>query len=444
MAKETLPADLFSQSGQAAGRQIYTVSALTRDIKGMLENTFSGVWVEGEVSNFRPSPAGHCYFSLKDEGALLPAVVFNRLAREIKFKLEDGLKVVCFGNVEVYPPHGKYQLVVERAEPKGLGSLQLALEQLKQKLEKEGLFSPEHKRPLPYLPERIGVVTSLQGAAIKDILKVLDRRFRDTHIIIAPVRVQGEGAKEEIAQAIADFNAFNQGVAAGQRVEVLIVGRGGGSIEDLWAFNEEVVARAIYNSKIPVISAVGHERDVTIADLVADLRAATPSVAAEIAIPRKEELQSRLEELEQDLKRGLQEAVLALQEANEGLEHRLALGIDHALELYAGELDSAHKKLLLLNPLAGLKRYQERISDLQRQAGLRAINFLKLKQMDLAKATEKLSGLSPLNILGRGYSITFLLPEGKVVKEASALRAGDLLKTKMHQGEVISQVKEAG
>src|SRR3989338_1457192 len=215
-------------------RHIFTVSQITHDIKLILESTFGEVWVEGEVSNFQAHPSGHFYFTLKDDTNVLPAAMFARANREVKFKIENGQKVICFGKVSAYTPRGQYQIIVQKIEPKGIGALQLAIEQLKQKLEKEGLFATEHKRQIPYLPSRIGVVTSLSGAAIKDILKVLDRRFSGLNIIINPVQVQGEKAKDEIAQAIKDFNLLNDSLAAEERIEVMIVGRGGGSIEDLW------------------------------------------------------------------------------------------------------------------------------------------------------------------------------------------------------------------
>jgi len=413
--------DLFGgEVGVSKGQYVYTVSEITRDIKLILENTFSEVWVEGEVSNLRPSSAGHIYFSLKDKEAVLSGVIFARTAADIKFKLEDGLKIICFGKVDVYPPRGNYQLIIEKVEPKGVGSLQLALEQLKKKLEKEGLFSPAHKRPLPYLPSRIGVVTSLSGAALKDILKVLDRRFSDIRVVISAAQVQGEGAKDEIAQAIKDFNLFNERVALKERIEVLIVGRGGGSIEDLWAFNEEIVARAIYGSRITVISAVGHERDVTIADLVADVRAATPSVAAELVVPEKEELRQKLSDL------------------NQGL----FTATRHILDLLGQELDSGVKKLSLLNPVALLKQHRIKIADLARQIHVRIGHYFKLKEAEFQSAVEKLSSLSPLNILARGYSITFNVQDGVLIKESKAVKTGDSLRTRLHKGEIISTVEE--
>jgi len=413
--------DLFSnQAVFNQSRHIFTVSEITQDIKSILENTFSEVWVEGEVSNLRPSSAGHVYFSLKDKEAVLSGVIFSRTAAQIRFKLEDGLKIICFGKIDVYPPRGNYQLIIEKVEPKGIGALQLALEQLKAKLEKEGLFSSERKRSLPYLPSRVGVVTSLSGAAIKDILKVLERRFSDIHVVINPAKVQGDGAKDEIAQAINELNLFNKNVSPGERIEVLIVGRGGGSIEDLWAFNEEIVARAIFNSKIPVISAVGHERDVTIADLVADVRAATPSVAAELVLPEKEELRQELSDLNQGIFTAMR----------------------HILDLLGRELESGVRKLSLLNPVTLLKQHQERIVDLARQIYVRAEHFFKLKEAAFKSAVEKLSSLSPLNILSRGYSITFKA-DGAVIKDSESVKAGERIRTRLDKGEIISKVEEA-
>ncbi|MFA4888874.1 MAG: exodeoxyribonuclease VII large subunit [Candidatus Omnitrophota bacterium] len=414
-------AELFAlPEKRPSPRHIYSVSEVTHDIKGILENTFREIWVEGEISNFKPSSSGHYFFSLKDENALLNAVIFSRNIQEIKFKPEDGIKVVCCGNIGVYPPHGGYRLIVEKIAPQGLGNLQLALEQLKKKLEKEGLFSPAHKRLIPYLPQRIGIVTSLQGAALHDILKVLERRFSDVEVIIYPVKVQGDGAKEEIAEAINNLNQFSKQEAPSAGIDVLIVGRGGGSIEDLWAFNEEVVARAIYNSKIPVISAVGHEKDWTIADLTADLRAATPSVAAELAVPEKNDLLGKIEKLLDNM----------------------SLAIDHILEDKEEDLAKSIDNLRLLNPLVRLKVYQERISGFVSQIITRARHLLELKQAALQEAVSRLGALSPLNILGRGYSITFKLPEGVVLKDARLLKAGDELKTRLGKGEIFSKVTE--
>jgi len=441
MPQET-PSLFASGTSLKETRHIYTVSGITHDIKLILENTFAEVWVEGEVSGVRRIPTGTTFFNLKDETSILKCVIFASDLQTIKFELKDGIKVICFGQISVYDKRGEYQLYTQKVEPKGLGSLQLALEQLKQRLEKEGLFSAAHKKPLPYLPAKIGVVTSLSGAAIKDILKVLDRRFRDIRIIIHPVRVQGEGAKEEIAEAIKDFNRLNERLPAQERIEVMIVGRGGGSIEDLWAFNEEIVAQAIYNSKIPVISAVGHERDWTIADLVADVRAATPSVAAELVIPKKEDLRANLNDLTQDLKRSFLGLGLNFQERVDDLAHRLTLNMGHILELNAAEFDALQKKLKLLNPAFLILQYKTRILDLARQIYIRIQYSFKLKEKEFHLAAEKLFSLSPLNILSRGYSITFKMPENEIIKDAKFIKIGDSIKTRLYKGEVLSQVKE--
>src|SRR5512146_544692 len=286
-----------------ADKRILTVSQLTALVKGVLEENFEHVWVEGEVSNLAMPGSGHLYFTLRDAGAQLRCVMFRASARVLKFRPKDGMGLVVRGRLSVFEPRGDYQLIVEYLEPKGIGALQLAFVQLKERLAREGLFDEAHKKPLPKLPQRIGIVTSATGAAIHDILNVLDRRYANLEILLYPVRVQGEGAATEIAQAIRDFNRYRE-------IDVMIVGRGGGSLEDLWPFNEEVVARAIYQSKIPVISAVGHEVDFTIADFVADLRAPTPSAAAELVVRSKAELDA--------------EVVALVHRLEQGMRHRLA------------------------------------------------------------------------------------------------------------------------
>jgi exodeoxyribonuclease VII large subunit len=297
-------------------RPIYTVSQLTGEIKTLLEKNFEHIWVEGEISNFRQPTSGHLYFTLKDESSQLRAVMFRMQNRLLKFEPEDGLQVVCYGRLTVYDPRGEYQIVVDHLEPKGLGALQLAFEQLKEKLSGEGLFDPARKRPLPTLPQKIGIVTSPTGAAIRDILQIIDRRFANVHILLYPVRVQGPGAAQEIAQAIDELGQW-------PGLEVMIVGRGGGSLEDLWAFNEEGVARAIHRSPVPVISAVGHEIDFTIADFVADLRAPTPSAAAELVIGNKLELVQNLENLVWRLNQMVRTTLESWQERLGSLIHRL-------------------------------------------------------------------------------------------------------------------------
>ena len=268
--------------------KLFTVSEITRKIRTSLEHDFSNISIVGEISNIRRPSSGHVYLTLKDENAQIQAVVFRNTASKIKFELKDGMEIISYGSITVYEPRGQYQIIIDQIEPKGIGALQLAFQQLKEKLEKEGLFDVSRKKPIPFIPQKIGIVTSPTGAAIKDILNIIERRFANVEILLYPVKVQGDGAAEEIAEAIVELNKLPD-------IDVIIAGRGGGSLEDLWAFNEEVVARSIYNSTIPVISAVGHEIDITIADLVADIRALTPSEAGELVVPQKDLLLNILE-----------------------------------------------------------------------------------------------------------------------------------------------------
>lgn len=372
------------------GRYIYTVSELTSSIKSILEDSFPHIWVEGEISNFKSHSSGHFYFTLRDGRSELKCVFFRSDNEKIKFEIKDGMLVYCSGRISIYEKQGAYQLYVSSMEPKGMGALQLAFEQLKEKLFKEGLFDESHKKPIPLLPDRIGIITSPTGAAIKDILHVLNKRFSNVEIIIHPVKVQGDGAKEEIVCAIEDFNKFDN-------IDVIIVGRGGGSSEDLWAFNEEIVARAIYNSKIPIISAVGHEIDWTISDFVADVRAATPSVAAELVIAKKSELIERLGYYEEKLK-------------------------DFPLDI--------------------VREYEQRIDEYADGLALRFRHYLELKEERFNMLAEKIEILSPLAILNRGYSITFKAPGQKVVKDAKVLKKGDMVETKVFQGAFKSRVED--
>lgn len=396
-----------------AKKRVYTVTELTRYIRVVLEDTFPQVWVEGEISNFtKHHSSGHIYFSLKDEYSVLNCVLFKNTGEQVKFKIEDGLKVVCFGRISVYDKRGQYQLYVDKIEPKGLGALQLAFEQLKERLRKEGLFDEAHKKAIPYLPYRIGIITSPTGAAIKDILKVTRQRFQNVDLIINPVRVQGRGAELEIAQAIKDFNRFKD-------IDVIIVGRGGGSLEDLWAFNEEVVARAIYESDIPIISAVGHEVDWTIADFVADFRAPTPSAAAELVIPKKEDLTDRIEEALSRLKNAL-------------------LGNLNILESKLRKLSESY---VFRQPLNLVQQYEQRVDDLIKGAILRMGHIIKMSESAFKNMVGKLNSLSPLAVLERGYSITMGLPKGDVLKDIKFIKRGDRVKTKLRKGAFISKVE---
>jgi exodeoxyribonuclease VII large subunit len=403
------------------GAHVYTVTELTRDIRFVLEDTFDEVWVEGEISNFTVSAAGHAYFSMKDESSILNCVIFKGNGARITFDIEDGLHVLCHGRVSVYGKKGAYQLYVDRMEPKGKGALQLAFEQLKKKLLKEGLFDEERKKTIPFLPARVGVVTSPTGAAIRDILKVAKRRYSNVEITIRPVKVQGEGAGEEIAGAIKELNEFNRLLKKrpGEEhpIDVIIVGRGGGSLEDLWAFNEEAVARAIFASEIPVISAVGHEIDYTISDFVADLRAPTPSAAAELVVPRKSDLMERVLECRRRLYAAAKKRVNALETTVENLKG----------------------SYVLRAPTNVLLQLRQQVDDLAKLATSSLTHLVEINGKKWETAAGKLHALSPLAVLERGYSITFR--DEKVVKEAARVAKGDILETRLFRGKVKSRIE---
>lgn len=394
-------------------KRIYTVSEITRRVRDVLENSIPEVWVEGEISNLRRPASGHIYFTLKDEHAQLRAVFFWGQAQNLNFELEDGLKVVAFGKIGVYEKRGEYQLYVETLEPRGIGALQLAFEQLKRKLEKEGLFDLAHKKSLPPFPRRIGIVTSPTGAAIRDILRIILRRFPKLEILLYPVKVQGEGAAEEIAQAIYDFNRL-------EGIDVLIVGRGGGSIEDLWAFNQEIVARSIYHSRIPIISAVGHEIDFVISDFVADLRAPTPSAAAELVV-------------------GLMEEVIqSLDVASQRMEQAL-YGI---IQMKRKQLENLTSRYILRHPEERIRQLHLQLDELGGRMERGYQHLVELKGEFLRGLAGKLNALSPLSILSRGYSITVLLPQREVIKEVKKVKPGDKVEVRVHRGEMTCQVEE--
>lgn len=404
---------MFPTDQVATGRLIYTVSRLTREIKAVVEGTFTDVWVEGEVSNYTFHPSGHMYFDLKDAEAVLHCAFFRNANQNIKFGIKDGLKILCFGRVSIYDKRGQYQLYIDKVEPKGVGELQLAFEQLKERLQKEGLFEPAHKVPIPVFPSKIGIVTSPTGAAIRDILHILRRRFDDIGILICPVKVQGEGAAEEIATAIGDLNRMSD-------IDVLILARGGGSLEDLWAFNEEAVARAIYASKIPIISAVGHEVDYTISDFVADLRAPTPSAAAEIVIAKKEDFIETIQGFLKDLRASLGNSVSIF-------ESRMADLLESPAFKY---------------PFEAIERHEERLDDLLKTHRKYFSHMINIKAERFNTVIGQLEALSPLAVLKRGYSITLQLPDGKVARDAKAVKRGDMIETKLYKGRLISEVKE--
>lgn len=392
------------------GRKIYTVSELNRKVRLLLESQYPALWMEAEISNYKRHTSGHIYLTLKDENAQIPAAFFSQYQRGLKFELKDGLKVLVFGRVSVYEQRGQYQFYIERVEPRGIGALQLAFQQLKEKLEKEGLFRAERKRPIPKFPKTVGVITSPTGAVIQDILNVVNRRFCGTHILLYPVRVQGEGAREEIAEAIEAMNRLGE-------ADVLIVGRGGGSLEDLWAFNEEVVAKAVYGSRIPVISAVGHETDWTICDLVADLRAPTPSAAAELVVSSRIELEQKIED-----------RVARLRDAVTGM-----------LEQYREKLADLSASAAFKQPRYLLDQFTERADELVRRLQGSFKSWLALKAQVFQNVTGRLNALNPLGILERGYSVTFG-PSGAVLKNAGGVPVGAEITTRLHKGKLTSKV----
>jgi len=392
---------------------VYTVSQLTAEIRGTLEQTFGSIWVEGEISNFHHHSSGHMYFTLKDAESQIRAVMFRSSNTLLRFIPEDGLAVLMQGTLTVYERRGEYQIVVERMEPQGLGALQLAFEQLKERLEKEGLFDPAHKRPIPVLPRRIGVITSPTGAVIRDILNVLTRRFATVDVLLYPVAVQGDRAVPEIVEALATVNQRDD-------IDVLILARGGGSLEDLWAFNEEEVARAIFASRIPVISAVGHEVDFTIADFVADLRAPTPSAAAELVISRKDELTQRVDDL----------------------ADRLAACFTFQLRTLRSRCDGLQRHLTLVSPSEQIRARREHLLHLWGAFTRRIGHSLSLLQGELKAWAGKLDSLSPLAILGRGYSICRRPVTGEIVKVARTVSAGEGLEILVHEGEILCDVRE--
>ncbi|WP_136526418.1 exodeoxyribonuclease VII large subunit [Geomonas ferrireducens] len=437
-------------------RRVLTVSALTALVRGLLEENFDQVWVEGEISNIACPQSGHCYFTLKDPGAQIRCVMFRGAFRTLKFTPRDGMRVVLRGRMTLFEPRGEYQLSVDAMEPQGIGALQMAFIQLKERLAKEGLFSELHKREIPKLPRRIGVVTSPTGAAIRDILTVLSRRFANVELLIAPVRVQGEGAAQEIAAAIADLNRVGN-------VDVMIVGRGGGSLEDLWAFNEEVVARAIHRSAVPVISAVGHEIDFTIADFVADLRAATPSAAAELVVRSKNELTAEVEGLTHRLavaqSRRLERAraqVVALSRAVadpsrilghlaqrvDSLDARLVREAGLILDDASERIVSLAARLARQSPALILGQNAERLSTFTLRLDHAMTRRLACAAESVGRATGTLNAVSPLATLSRGYSIARKLPGRAVVTSHRQIAPGDRLELSLAAGSALCTVEE--
>ena len=441
-----------------AVRQVFSVSELTAELRDVLETRFAEVWVEGELSNAKIWTTGHLYFTLKDSGSQIKGVMFRSALRYLKFKPEDGLHVIVRGRVSVYDPKGEYQIVAEHMEPHGYGRLQLAFEQLKKKLAAEGLFDTARKRPLPALPRRIGIVTSIDGAALRDIIRVLRRRYPNAHLVIAPSRVQGEDSSGEIVRALRQ-------VARIDDVDVIIVGRGGGSLEDLWAFNEERVARAIAACPVPVISAVGHETDFTIADFVADLRAPTPSAAAELVVRRKDEFYGHITNLSDRLAASVRARIrrldtrlhtLLARPGAAGYRGRIAMRGRHIAELRAalrqGALsqiarrarrhDHVRRALETRDPRHQLATMRARLIGRDHQLVRELTRRRHLAESRFMALAARLEGLSPLAVLARGYAVCWDQTRTAVIRSARTVSPGDRVIVTLGEGEIRCEVND--
>ena len=443
----------------APERRIFKVAELSKRVRERLETEFADIWVEGEISNYRPAPSGHLYFTLKDESAQLRCVCFKTSARLLKFRPEDGLQVTARGRISVYEARGEYQLYVELLEPRGVGALQLAFEQLKKQLASEGLFAAERKKPLPRFPRRIGIITSPRGAVVQDMIRILERRHKNLHLLVYPVRVQGEGAAEEIINGL---RHFHMAPPKGTAVDVIIIARGGGSLEDLWAFNEEKLARALSKCTIPIISAVGHETDFTIADFVADLRAPTPSAAAELVIETAEQIEQRLAAYGANMRRAIQYQLLQRrQELTEWMAGRGFQTLRAVVEQAAQRADEATAQLTeaALLALRNARRRWERhdavlqhmdlrgrqqrarlqLGQLTGEMGQHMRMLLSARRRSLGPLLAQLDSLSPRRILERGYAIAFDA-DGKILKDAAQSGEGQPITVQLARGRLAARV----
>ncbi|MGB5620535.1 MAG: exodeoxyribonuclease VII large subunit [Desulfobacterales bacterium] len=435
---------------------IYTVSELNRKIKAILEQNFPFIWISGEISNFRMPSSGHFYFTLKDETSQIQIVMFRGQNQHLKFVPEDGTSVTGLGRVSVFEPRGSYQVILEYLEPKGVGALQVAFEQLKKKLDDEGLFDEQYKKPLPFLPEKIGLITSPTGAVVHDILHIVKRRFTGIPLDIVPVKVQGDRAIADIVAAVELLNRLRS-------VDVVILARGGGSLEDLQAFNSEAVARAIFASEIPIISAVGHETDYTISDFAADLRAPTPSAAAELVVPIKGELYRKINELKYFIILNLQRYIKNYRSQVGSLRERLADPkkklADHRLKLDedAGRLTRAmmsqirmrrerlawrFDKLSYNNPVFYVTKLNEKLNVISALLNQSIRSCVSSRQARLREVNAKLDSLNPTAILARGFSITRTLPETIIVRDSATVSRGQALEIVLAKGSLTCDVKE--
>jgi exodeoxyribonuclease VII large subunit len=437
--------------------KILTVSQLTRTIKSLLEQQVGRIWVSGEISNWSRAASGHAYFTIKDQSSQLDAVIFKGRLNRLNIKPENGLEILACGDITVYEQRGRYQIVVTDMQLKGMGALQLAYEKLKKKLKEEGLFDEKHKKPLPLLPRRIGVVTSPTGAAIRDILQVIRRRFSNVHILIYPARVQGTGAAEEIAAGIRVLDTMD--------VDVMIVGRGGGSLEDLWAFNEEVVVRAIHAAKTPIISAVGHEIDVTLSDFAADKRAPTPSAAAEIVVQEQEALSKQLEQKGHRLQRAMTRVIeqarhrlnrsgqhyfmenpeILLRDSRQFLDELQAMMgqlIQIRMQQAGHRLQQNTRALTLLSPKRRIQQQRQAMTALverfRRMSGTLMIPY----RNRMAPLMAQLNSMSPLAVLSRGYALIWKVPEGELIRQAEDLQVDDEITARFASGQIKARVTE--
>ena len=388
-----------------------TVTQLTAKLKGVMEHTFRFVWVSGEISNCKQASSGHVYFTLKDEGAQIAAILWRGAAQRLRFQLKDGLKVLAAGPIQLYETRGQYQLIAEQLEPQGIGALELAFRQLHRKLDEEGLFDPDHKRPLPLFPRRIALITSPSSAAVRDMLQVISRRWPRANLVIVPVPVQGADAAPQIAKALGQVHLI-------PHVDVVICGRGGGSLEDLWAFNEEVVARAIYQCAVPVISAVGHEIDLTIADLVADRRALTPSEAAELVVPLESDVRALLEQS----------------------RYRLTSALQYQAQRARFQIERIQQRPGMSRPLDRIHQLQSEVDDLEERMRVAVTRRLESRRQQIGTITASLNALSPLAVLERGYSLTKRLVDETLIRDLHDIKIGDRISTLVSRGSLISEV----
>jgi exodeoxyribonuclease VII large subunit len=440
-------------------RKAWTVSELTAKIRDLLAKNFTDITVQGEISNCREAQSGHIYFTLKDDRAQVRCVFFKQQQRGIKFRPEDGLQMTVRGSLSVYETRGEYQIYVENLEPIGLGALQLAFEQLKKRLEAEGLFDPASKKPLPLLPSRIGIITSPRGAAVRDVVRILTRRFPNVHLTVYPVRVQGEGSAGEIVKALKFFNAR-------KLVDVVIVARGGGSMEDLWAFNEEIVARAIFASEIPVISGVGHETDFTIADFVADVRASTPSAAAELVVQTRAQFDKHIADLRETLaglfryrllelsrrvhelsaRRGFRRPLDLLRQQRQRADEmtsRLALGLRARLEQSRKRFTAAHLRIASFDFRVKIAAFRLRLERRAAELGVRIERLLRSKRDRWQRLALQLQERGPLKVLERGYAIA-TDAAGNLLRDAAQVTLGDTVAIQLHRGRLTTEVKKKG